>query len=123
MNTRAALLLMALSIALVGGAHAQSDDPDPQEAVKPAAPKPLVDQLNHHHGNGGDDPTGQSSLRRDPADVPTVRGTRPDVTGLAQAHAPLPGEMGEAPEVRRPLFAAPPSDLAIRSDPWALPDK
>jgi len=120
---KAALLLAALSTAFGGCARAQSDDTDQQEAIRPAAPKPLVDQLNHHHGNGGDGEASRLSLRPDMADIPSVQAARPEIAGLAQNHAPLPGELGDAPEVSAPLFATPPADLAIRPDPWALSAK
>lgn len=122
-SLKATLLLAALSVAVVGGARAQSDDTDQHEALRPVAPKPLVDQLNHHHGNGGDGAASRSSLRPDMADIPSVRGARPEIAGLAQNHAPLPGELGDDPEASAPLFAKPPEDLAIRPDPWILSDK
>jgi hypothetical protein len=126
MNIRqatAALLMTVLSFAFVDAARAQSDDTDQHEAERPAAAKPLVDQINHHHGTGGDDAAARSSLRPDPADIPSVRGGRPEVTGLAQNHASLPGELGESPEAGPPLFARPPAGLAMRPDPWTVPDK
>jgi len=120
---KAALMLAALSIALVGAARAQEDDTDHHEAVRPVAPKPLVDQLNHHRGNGGDAEAARSPLRPDTADVPSVRGARPEIAGLAQNHAPLPGELPDAPEIRAPLFSIPPTGLAMRPDPWEAPNK
>jgi len=120
---KAALLLTMLSIALAGAARAQEDDTDHHTDDRPVAPKPLVDQLNHHRGNGGDGEAARSPLRPDTADVPGVRDARPEITGLAQAHAPLPGELGDAPEIRAPLFASPATGLAVRPDPWEIPDK
>jgi len=122
-SLKAALLLAALSVALGGGARAQEEDTDPHPADRTIAPTPLVDQLNHHRGNGGDDEAPHSLLRPDTADVPGVREARPEITGLAQSHGPLPGELGDAPEIRAPLFAAPSTGLAVRSDPWEIPDK
>jgi len=102
-SLKAALLLAALSVALGGGARAQEEDTDPHPADRTIAPTPLVDQLNHHRGNGGDDEAPHSLLRPDTADVP--------------------GVLGDAPEIRAPLFAAPSTGLAVRSDPWEIPDK
>jgi len=120
---KTALLLAALSLAFAGAARAQSDDTDQPSEIRPVAPKPQADQLNHHPGNGGDGEASRASLRPDTADIPSIPGSRPETVGLAENHTPLPGELGDAPETSTVLFGKPPTDLAIRPDPWMRTDK
>jgi hypothetical protein len=83
---------------------------------------PKTDRLFHRHSSGEDE--------KPPAPLRPVEATKdpafPEQTGrvgLVEDDSPLPGEMADTPETRKPLFMKSTSGLAQQPDPWFVPKK
>jgi hypothetical protein len=103
--------------------HAQTDD-ETDEAPAKIIHKRVATIPYHRHGGGGvDDDRSAPTLRSDPHSLDRTRWDLPAPAGLALDHAPLPGEMGPAPEPARPLFDQSAGGLATHPDAWEIPGK
>ncbi len=80
-----------------------------------AAPK--TDRLFHRHSSGEDEKR-PAPLRPAEAVKDSAFPEQAGRVGLVEDGTPLPGEMADTPEARRPLFAKSENGLAQQPDPW-----
>jgi hypothetical protein len=120
---------LGMLLILVIGFHpslgrAQTDNDGTDETPAKIVRKPIAKIPFHRHGGGGDDERpAAATLRSDPHSLDRTRWDIPAAPGLALDHAPLPGEMGPAPEPAKPLFDKQATGLASRPDNWEIPNK
>jgi len=83
---------------------------------------PKTDRLFHPH-SGGEDEKPRAPLRPAQAAKDPVFPEQTGRVGLIEDDSPLPGEMADTPETRKPLFSKSASGLSQQPDPWFVPKK